>query len=244
MAEDKTTSDGAEFVAYRNVNTKTIHLYDEPNADLEARSNFERVELTAVPASLIEQARTERANRRSIAQAGVARAKRTGAVVDETTPAEPVEVSGAMAPTPPTRRTGAGDPNGVLSRPGVDDVQIGPNPELHPRTDAELSAQAQLDAEVPQNVGVLAKQHALAAGDTSVVHATEDVAAAAATAATAVVEQVPAQASAVAARLAPGTSVPEVQVKGDEPGLATKRAGRKATPAKKATGGTSTGTDG
>lgn len=205
---------GAEFVAYRNRNDGTIHLYDEANPDLDARGNFERVELSAVPAATIEEARRERANIASIANATTARQNRMRAGKDGDPEAHELGLGAVLADTPTTKRIGAGHPAGVLSRPGVDDVQIGPNPDQHPKTLAELRAQAALDAEVPQNVGVLVKQHLDPDDHTS--------------------DEVPAAATETAERLAPGTEVPEVKVVEPEPAekpAPAKRAAKKAAPA-------------
>lgn len=217
MSED-TTKDGAadagaEFVAYRNRNDQTIHLYDGPNPDLDARGNFERVELSAVPAATIEEARRERANRASIAHATNARRSRMSAGRDTDPEPHELALGGVLTETPTTKRVGAGSPDGVLSRPGVDAVQIGPDPDKHPKTKAELAAQVALDAEQPQNVGVLVKQHLDPDDPTS--------------------DEVPAAAHATAERLAPGTDVPAVEVVEPEKPVAAKKtaAAKKAAAA-------------
>lgn len=143
------------MVAYRNRNTQTIHLFDAENPDLEARANFERVDLDQVPGATLDEARRERANREAIARAEETRAAGRG--VEITVDTDGIAAGGTAEPAAGPLR--GGHPDGVLSRPGADDVQIGPNPEQHPKTRAELLAQAALDAEVPQNVGVLVKQH-------------------------------------------------------------------------------------
>jgi hypothetical protein len=226
MAEDTKQDSGAagagaEFVAYRNRNTGTIHLYDEKNPDLDARSNFEQVELSAVPAATLEEARRDRANTASIANATTARQNRLKAGKDGDPEPSEFGGSGITAATPVTRRTGAGSPDGVLSRPGVDDVQIGPDPELHPKTDAELAAQVALDAEVPQNVGVLVKQHVEGAD---------------------VTDEVPSEARKVAERLAPGTEVGAVEVvEPEKPKPVRKKTGTTATAKTGTTAGNTTG---
>lgn len=217
MSEDTTkesgaAADGAEFVAYRNRNGGTIHLYDAVNPDLEARGNFERVELATVPAATIEEARRERANQASIANSTHARKGRIAQGLDGEPEAHEFGTSGVTAETPTTKRVGAGSPDGVLSRPGANDVQIGPDPELHPKTKAELAAQVALDAEQPQNVGVLVKQHL--DGDPAS-------------------DEVPAEAKETAERLAPGTEVSDVEVvepEKEKPAAKSRRGG-KATPA-------------
>jgi hypothetical protein len=232
MAEDTKQETGAaaeaEFVAYRNRNTQTIHLYDEANPDLDARSNFERVELSAVPAATLEEARRERANQAAIANATTARQNRIRAGKDGEPEAHEFGTAGVTAATPVTRRTGAGSPDGVLSRPGIDDVQIGPDPHLHPKTDAELAAQVALEAEVPGNAGVLVKQHV--EGDP-------------------VADEVVPEAHKVAERLAPGTEVGSVEiVEPEKPKTSRRKAGVKATatvtPATGTTAANTTGSGG
>lgn len=159
--------DGGGFVAYRNTSTNEIHVLEGRAPDLEARPNFERVNLDQVPADALDEARRERQARQSIAASADIKKVRTEVTGEEAARAAGASATGdaggsvvVSTDAPPARRIGAGSPDGVLSRPGVDDVQIGPNPELHPKGQAALRAQARLDADYPQNVGVLARQHA------------------------------------------------------------------------------------
>ncbi|MEU8023760.1 hypothetical protein AB0B88_16245 [Micromonospora haikouensis] len=155
------------FVAYRNRNTNHVHVYEGVAADLEARPNFERISLDEVDPEVLDEARRERAARESIAASADIKRVRTEVQGGEAAraagaAATSTEAGATIASTvaPPAKRTGAGAPDGVLSRPGVDDVQIGPNPEQHPKGEAALRAQARLDSEIPANAGVLARQHA------------------------------------------------------------------------------------
>jgi hypothetical protein len=155
---------------YKNKNTGDVFVYSETNPDLDARPNFERVDVDedSIPETARMAAERAAAEVRSIegsalinAQrvevSGVEAARAMGAGAKS---AEGVDGPGALAVTPmgSHHRPESVNPGvGVLSRPGVDDVQIGPNPEEHPRTKEELLAQARLDSENPLNAGVLSR---------------------------------------------------------------------------------------
>lgn len=225
---------GDGFVAYRNKNTNEVHVLEGTSPDLEARPNFERVDLDQVPADALDLARRERQARESIRVSADIRKLRTEASAEEAARAAGANAaavtSGAVVvstDSPAARRTGAGAPDGVLSRPGVDDVQIGPDPHLHPKGQAALRAQARLDADYPQNVGVLARQHA--EGDAASEAVPEEAREAGAEIAGEVPNAGPQADSPTAGDAAGGTVTP-----------ARKTTGRKAT-ATKATGAKATG---
>jgi hypothetical protein len=159
-----------DFVAYKNKNTGHTHIFEGASPDLDARPNFERVSLDEVDPEALDEARRERAARQSIeASADIhrMRVEVQGEEAARAAGANATSLDGgaviASTVAPVAKRIGAGAPDGVLSRPGVDDVQIGPDPHLHPKGEAALRAQARLDSEIPSNAGVLARQHA--AGD-------------------------------------------------------------------------------
>lgn len=161
------------MIAYRDKdNPGTVAVFEEANPDLDARPNFERVELETVPESAINAAKRARASREAIEASASIRAMRTevegeAAAAAMKAAAVSTETAGTLLanaahylPEPVTPS------DGVLSRPGVDDVQIGDNPDEHPRTREELLAQAEYDAAHPRNAGVLkATAETRAAGD-------------------------------------------------------------------------------
>lgn len=159
--------------AYRNKNTGDVYAFDGPSADLEARSNFERVKVSEVPAATLQALDVARAKRASIEHSAHLNAQRV-----EVSGREAARAAGAAAePTgstgTPVSAAGTGvastskpTNDGILSRPGMRAVQIGPNPEQHPSTRAELEAQAAKDAEQPAAPGVLSRDDETLVADT------------------------------------------------------------------------------
>lgn len=136
---------------YRNKNTGDEYMLADRDPSLDARPNFEYVGT----ADGDNAAATANAERDSIAAAAQYRSGKATAP----TPA------GAAVPTTSHTSTAAReivtdadrDEAGVT---GASATQIGPHPELHPRTQEELEAQAAHDVANPPTTGVLARAKA------------------------------------------------------------------------------------
>ena len=151
-------------IAYKNTSNGEVYVFDEARPDLDARGNFERVaDPGEIPQSALDALARARAERESIAAAAKTVAQRVEAQSTEvTTAAAAVATS---VPEPTAAMTGAhlapdveNPVQGVLARghtPGA--LQIGPDPEAHPRTLADLEAQAARDSEELATKGVLAR---------------------------------------------------------------------------------------
>lgn len=121
-------TEAAELVAYQNTNTGTIHVFDGRNADLDARPNFAEIALDKVPQELLDGAARARVDREQIAKAGL----RRGAP-PSTAPAEPVAMTLAHR-----QAVGTHSGEGVLSRAGIRNVQVGADVRVHPQGQYEL----------------------------------------------------------------------------------------------------------
>lgn len=147
------TDNAAGMVAYKNRNTGDVFVFDGPNAELEARANFEQCDAGDVPQHVLDAHKRARAERSMIEAAAADRADvteaRAAAAVaaanqESTDPAGVIAVTGSHEGW-----QGPNDGTGVLSREGVNDVQIGPDPDEHPKTYAELLAKAEEDSQNP-----------------------------------------------------------------------------------------------
>jgi hypothetical protein len=163
----ETKNDGAQnLVAYKNNNTDHVYVFDTENADLEARSNFRRVELSEVPQGALDAALRAKAERDAIEGSATIRARRVEVRGEEAAAAMGARATGAEPNgsivttgnhlTPDGETPGAG----ILSRPGIRDTQIGPDPDRHPRGLEALEAQARYDTDNPSNAGVLSRPQA------------------------------------------------------------------------------------
>lgn len=156
----------SEFYVYTDRDQpESRYVFTEPSPDLEARPNFTRVDnLDGVPQATIDALRRAKAERASVEAASATRTRRVELDADEVVAAHQagnVSLDGpgaVLATAAHYQGQPSTPPTGVLSRPGVDAVQIGPNPEQHPRTREELQAKADADALEAGNTGVLSRQ--------------------------------------------------------------------------------------
>jgi hypothetical protein len=145
--EQTTVSNGTgEIVAYKNLNTNEIHLSDGEHPDLEARPNMQRVSLDEVPPSALTAALRAKAEQGSIDQAA---GDRVAGGFHDRGPG-PVMATGAHY-----NPGGSNDATGILSRPGMRDVQIGEKPWEHPTGTEQLAARAEHDRMYPDRRGVI-----------------------------------------------------------------------------------------
>jgi hypothetical protein len=154
----------------------SLYVFAEANDDLENRPNFSRVDDVDIPQATKDALARAEAEEKAKETAATSRAHRVEAASDEATAAAHARAR-AQAPATAALATAAhygggrdvNPPEGVLSRPGVDATQIGANPELHPKTRAELEEKARLDAEQANNTGVLTRAELSArAGDAQI----------------------------------------------------------------------------
>jgi hypothetical protein len=146
--------------AYKNRNTGQVVLYGDKHPELEALDNWETVDPKDVDDKTMDAARLAYAaadtEQRLIAQAQAARqAARTAPDGDGV-------LDGSPPPTPTAGHThiaGVGDQDRILdkSKGKGAAVQIGPNPENHPQTPAEVAALGAYQTENPPTDGVLAR---------------------------------------------------------------------------------------
>lgn len=157
---ETTTNSGDARYAYRDRDTQYVYVYDEPHPDLEARPNFERIDPGTVPPSAQAAFERAQAELRSIESSAAIHAQRVEVSADEAARAAgagatSAPASGPYTPTAANRQAaGVNPPHGVLSRPGAHAVQIGDNPDEHPRTREELLAQAEWERTHPDAVGI------------------------------------------------------------------------------------------
>jgi hypothetical protein len=145
--EDKGGDQG--IVAYRNLNTDEIHLTCGADPDLEARPNMERTGLDKVPPSVLDAAKRAATERSSTGQA--ARDRVSGGLTA-------LEEEGPLVSTGAHYNPGGTHPaEGILSRPGMRDIQIGPADHAHPRGREALLAHEAEDRANPDRAGVIAR---------------------------------------------------------------------------------------